>query len=135
MREEQQDAMPKEEVLDKLRFELAFIELGGYERSVREPRKELSVFQESPVCPNYADSERTVPCEECFLMSFVPTEQRNETVPCHHIPLNARGDTVASMEGSGDDFRVHDAFHTWLRGTIRELEAKRIAQAEAIGDV
>ena len=124
MQKEQRDAMSDNEVLDNLRFERAFVELGGYERSVREPRKEPSIFQESPACPNYAAPEKTVPCEECFLMSFVPKEKRSETVPCHHIPLNASGDTVASLEGSGDDFKVHEAFHGWLCGAIKQMEAR-----------
>ena len=91
---------PSRETLEKLRFELAFLELGGYHRSVRDPRHELAIFQESPVCPNYAAEDKTTPCEECFLMPFVPAEKAGESVPCHHIPLNAGGDTGFGSGGT-----------------------------------
>ena len=72
-------------VLSMLKFESGFLELGGYGRSVREPRRELSVFQDSPSCPNYAAPTKTHPCEECFLMSFVPAEKRGEAVGCNTL--------------------------------------------------
>ena len=110
-------------LLDGLKFELRFLEHGGYERSVREPRKELSVFQDSPSCLNYASAERTHPCSECFLINFVPVGKRSESVPCHHIPLNDRGDTLGSLQGYGRDFQVQEAMRGWLQKTIAELEA------------
>ena len=47
----------QQEVLDALKFELTFIERGGYEPSVREPRTTLSIFQDSPSCPNDAAND------------------------------------------------------------------------------
>jgi len=111
------------EVLDALKFELGFLELGGYSRSVREPRKAISIFRESVSCPNYASEVRTVPCAECFLMKFVTPGKENESLPCHHIPLNESGDTVASVESSSEDFEVQDAMRRWLRKKIAEMEA------------
>jgi hypothetical protein len=112
---------------DQLKFELGFVELGGYERSVREPRKELSIFRESPSCLNYGLEKKEHPCSECFLIDFVPPEKRAEAIPCHHIPLNDRGDTVASLEGSGDDFKVQEALRGWLHKTIAELDIAPVA--------
>ena len=40
----------KRELLEKLKFELAFIEDGGYGRSVRTPQKATSPFQDSLTC-------------------------------------------------------------------------------------
>jgi hypothetical protein len=110
-------------LLAALKFELSFLERGGYGRSVREPRRELSVFQDSPSCLNYASAERTHPCSECFLINFVPAEKQGESIPCHHIPLNDRGDTLESLEGYGRDFQVQEAMRGWLQKTIAELEA------------
>jgi len=45
----------KRDVLDVLKFELAFLEPGGYGRSVRTPWKATSVFQDSPSCLNFND--------------------------------------------------------------------------------
>jgi hypothetical protein len=112
----------QQDVLDALKFELTFIERGGYQRSVREPRNELSIFQDSPSCPNYAAQNRTHACAECFLIDFVPPEKREETVPCHHIPLNEGGDTVESLGGSGDDLKVQLAMRGWLHKTIDAME-------------
>jgi hypothetical protein len=120
----------QQEVLDALKFELTFLERGGYEPSVREPRKAFSIFQDSPSCPNYAATTKTHACAECFLIDFVPPEKRGEAVPCHHIPLNDGGDTVDSIAGSGDDFEVQRTMRGWLRKTIDAME-----KAEAEGAV
>jgi hypothetical protein len=112
----------RRDVLAALKFEFGFLELGGYGRSVREPRKELSIFQDSPSCLNYAAPVRTHSCAECWLIHFVPPEKRGESVPCHHIPLNDRGDTVESLAGAGDDCKVQEAMREWLREAIGKIE-------------
>ena len=114
--------MNQQDLLDALKFELHFLEHGGYERSVREPRKELSVFQDSPSCLNFALPERKHPCSECFLINFVPAEKRGESIPCHHIPLNDRGDTLESLQNYGRDFQVENAMREWLQKKIAEME-------------
>jgi hypothetical protein len=118
-----------QELLQMLEFELDFLENGGYERSVREPRKEISVFQDSISCLNYALPVRKHPCSECFLMEFVPEGKQGESVPCHHIPLNDRGETLDSMQGFGRDLQVHDATREWLHNKIAQLEASVAAAA------
>jgi|SRR5579864_2679712 hypothetical protein len=118
-----------QELLQMLKFELHFLENGGYERSVREPRKELSVFQDSVSCLNYGLPVRKHPCSECFLMEFVPESKRGESVPCHYIPLNDRGETLASLEGFGRDLQVQDAMREWLHNKIAELEERAAAAA------
>jgi hypothetical protein len=123
----------RREMLDALKLELRFLESGGYEPSVHEPRKELNVFRDSPSCLNYTlpgrehtDSESWLmdyaPCSKCWLIDFVPATQRGESIPCHHIPLNERGDTIASMGKPGDDLGVQEAMRGWLRKKIEELE-------------
>jgi hypothetical protein len=112
----------QQEVLEALKFELTFLERGGYKRSVREPRKELSIFQDSPSCPNFGAATKIHPCAECFLIDFVPSEKRAEAVPCHYIPLNDRGDTVDGLAASGDEFEVQGALGGWLRKAIAAME-------------
>ena len=70
----------KRELLAKLRFELAFIEEGGYGRSVRTPHQPTSPFQDSLTCLNFGDPLRTHPCGECVLMQYVPESRRGEDV-------------------------------------------------------
>jgi hypothetical protein len=43
----------KRDILEVLKFELAFLEQGGHGRSVRTPWKPSSVFQDSLSCINF----------------------------------------------------------------------------------
>jgi hypothetical protein len=85
-------------------------------------RKERSVFQDSPSCLNYGLPVREHPCSKCWLINFVPAEKCGEAVPCHYIPLNERGDTVATLGGPGDAPDVREPVIVWLRKKIEELE-------------
>ncbi len=117
----------KPDVLDVLKFELAFLEQGGYGRSVRTPWQATSIFQDSPSCLNFNDaSERPHPCSACLLIDFVPAEARGEAVPCHHIPVGARGETIAELEGN--QIATEDALRNWLRAAIERLERQRQAK-------
>ena len=116
----------KRDVLEVLKFELAFLEQGGYGRSVRTPWKATSVFQDSPSCLNFNDPSRPHPCNECLLTDFVPRESRSEGIPCHFIPLNAHGETVDSLERHAHQLEMEEALKTWLRSTIARLERERI---------
>ena len=138
-------------LLNALKLELEFCEGGGYkplegrfparasendpismflfDETKREMRKERSVFRDSPSCLNYGLPVREHPCSECWLIDFVPAEKRGEAVPCHHIPLNERGDTVATLGGAGDAPDVQEAVLDWLRSTIQQLEGA-LAQSQ-----
>jgi hypothetical protein len=115
----------KRDVLDVLKFELNFLEQGGYGRSVRTPWKPTSIFQDSLSCINFNDPERPHPCGECLLTDFVPGHAQVENVPCHHIPLNSEGETVDSMERQYNQQELEDAVKGWLRATIQRIEQER----------
>jgi hypothetical protein len=132
-------------LLNALKLELQFCERGGYNTLVgrlparasendpmssflfdedqRHLRQERSVFQDSPWCLNHRLPIKEHPCSECWLINFVPAEKRGEAVPCHHIPLNERGDTLATLGGPGDAPDVQQSVRDWLRRKIQELEA------------
>ena len=118
----------KRDVLEVLKFELAFLEQGGYGRSVRTPWKATSVFQDSPSCLNFNDPARPHACSECLLTDFVPREAREENIPCHFIPLNQHGETVDGMERHAYQLELEDALKNWLRSTIARLERERAQQ-------
>jgi hypothetical protein len=113
------------ETLETLKAELNFIEKGGYGRSVKTPWQPTSIFQDSPICLNYADLERSHPCSQCLLIDFVPPEDRNKPVPCHHIPLNAVGETIDELEWDQDQHGLEAEVKDWLHRTIRRLEEER----------
>ena len=115
------------DLLETLRFELNFLQQGGYGRSVRTPWKPTSIFQDSLSCLNFGLAERVHPCDECLLMQLVPASARAESVPCHHIPLNDSGETLESMDRGGNQQQMEEAMIAWLKRAIAELEAKQAA--------
>jgi len=120
----------KRDILEVLKFELNFLEQGGYGRSVRTPWKPTSVFQDSLTCVNFNEPERPHPCTECFLSDYVPEQFQAEDVPCHHIPLNAAGETVDTMERQYTQAEMEEAVKTWLRQAIQLIEQERARRAK-----
>lgn len=119
----------KKEMIDKLNLEIEVMEKGGYYPSVREPRRELRVFRDSVTCLNVGLEEKREPCESCFLIVFVPPEHMDKVEPCHYIPLNERGDTVASLQAEGNRDKLLLAVLDWLKTTVAKLEAEVSARA------
>jgi hypothetical protein len=117
------------DTLEILKAELEFIEKGGYGRSVKTPWQPTSIFQDAPICLNFADLDRPHPCEQCLLIDFVPPEARVENVPCHHIPLTPKGETIDGLEWSENQRNLEEAVKGWLRTTIAKLEKARAPQS------
>lgn len=111
-------------LLELLKDELAFVEQGGYGRSVRTPWREKSVFQDSLTCLNYGYPYRAHPCSECHLIDFVSETDQTKAIPCHHISLNAEGDTIADLESYDNQHKLEEDVKVWLRAKIKELEEK-----------
>lgn len=122
------------DILELLKNELAFIESGGYGRSVRAPWLSKSVFQDSLSCINYGCPNRAHPCHECHLLDFVSPEHRTEQVPCHHIPLNTDGETIEALELQDNQAKLEREVVRWLRDRIKQIEEERAnaASVEAV---
>jgi hypothetical protein len=118
----------KRDILEALKFELAFLEQGGYGRSVHTPKTPTRAFQDSLSCINFCEPTRPHPCSECFLTDFVPENAQNEDVPCHHIPLTPEGKTVEELRGN--QLKLEEALGAWLRATIHRIEQERAAAAK-----
>jgi len=112
------------ELLELLKFELRFLEDGGYGRSPRTPWKPTGTFQDSPSCLNFDDAARPHSCGECLLMRFVPEDYKTEDVPCWFIPLNTKGETADFYSQSGSQLELENALGKWLRRTIQKLETE-----------
>ena len=125
----------EQELLDLLKFELKFLEDGGYGRSPHTPWRRQLAFEDSPTCPNFCDSARPHPCSECLLMRFVPSEFRNQDSPCRLIPLTDKGETIDYFYRYGTHMELEDALAGWLRKQIGEIErgetAPGVAQSQA----
>jgi len=115
-------ANDERELITLLQEELNFVESGGYGRSVRTPWLPKSIFQDSLSCLNYGYPYRAHPCTCCHLIDFVPPEHRSETVPCHHIALDAAGDTIEDLEAEENEQKAERLVKDWLRARIHEIE-------------
>jgi hypothetical protein len=81
--------MPKDNrhLLDVLKFELVFLEQGGYGRLPRESWCPRFVFEDSPTCMKFNSRDRE-PCSKCLLMQFVPRRRTEKRFPASifHCP-------------------------------------------------
>ena len=102
-----------EELLVMLKLEEAIVAAVGYVRN--QP------FRDSITCLDFG-RESLEPCDQCWLMGFVPREHHPNALPCHQISLNQDGETVASLVAAGDRERLKQAIIAWLRGAIANVE-------------
>lgn len=112
------------DLLEVLKFELEFLEQGGYGKLPREAWRSRLIFEDSPTCANF-NSAVQIPCSECALMPLVPENARSEDIPCDHIPLTRRGETLELLYRTGTQREIEDALGAWLRATIKKLETER----------
>jgi hypothetical protein len=118
-------AQDDRDILDILKFELSFLEDGGYGRSPRAPWRAPAIFEDSPICPNFCDPARPHPCENCLLEQFVPEGQKQESIPCRFIPLTENGVTVEDLYRTGNQIEMEEALTKWLREQIARIERQR----------
>jgi hypothetical protein len=120
-------AQPKAGLLELLKFELKFVEDGGYGRSSHTAWRPTYVFEDSPSSPNLRDPTRPHPRTECSLIKFVPGELRSENSPCRFIPLNEKGQTIDYFYRCGTQAELEEALAGWLRTQIAHIEQQSAA--------
>lgn len=119
------------DLLELLKFELKFLEDGGYGRSPHMPWRRPLVFEDSLTCPNFGDPAHTVPCSECLLIDFVPAELRDQVSPCRLIPLTSKGETADYYYRCGTQLELEEALTGWLRDQINRIEEQRERASKA----
>jgi hypothetical protein len=119
------------EIIDQLKLERDILKSGGYGRSVRTPWKPTMLFRDSVTCLNFDEAIKRHPCNECFLWEWVPENHRDEDLPCHFIPLNERGENIASLEDVEDREEAEKALLGWLDSLLAHLEAKLAGEQKA----
>jgi hypothetical protein len=111
--------------LDALRKELDFLESAGYQVMLgwRPPL----IFEDSPICPKppYA----ACPDDRCLLLDFIPENQRDQKVPCRHIPLNEMGETLHTLYNTANMDEIENTLREWLKKEIEKLQSKIASQA------
>jgi hypothetical protein len=124
-------AQDDRDVLEVLKFELSFLEDGGYGRSPRTPWRPSAIFEDSPTCPNFCDPARPHPCNSCLLEKFVPENRRAESIPCRFIPVGDEGQTVDDFYRTGTQVEMEEAQARWLRAQIQRIEQERALAPKA----
>ena len=110
------------EVMEKLKLERSILADGGYGRSVRTPWRPTQYFRDSITCPNVGETEKIHPCSECFLINYVHPRYKDTKLPCHFIPLNAEGDTIDSLQQTGNLEKLEQLLLAWLDNQIQGLK-------------
>lgn len=118
-------AQDQRDILEVLKFELSFLQDGGYGRSPHAPWRAPAVFEDSPSCPNFCDPARPHPCETCLLEQFVPESHRTQPVPCRFIQLNKEGQSVEDFYRTGTQAEMEEALAVWLSAQIERIEQER----------
>jgi hypothetical protein len=108
-------------LLQVLRNEAAFFDAGGYGRPFRSKWRPTLLLRDSPACINYRDTGWQHSCRECPLFSLAAADQRERLVPCHHIPLNLQGETVADLYVVGSQELLDQRYRNWLQEKIQDL--------------
>jgi hypothetical protein len=115
-----------QELLEILRYELNFLEQGGY-RELAKSGACPSPFKNSLTCLNYGDPLRPHACHECSMFEFVPDDAKTEDVPCHFIPLDEQGRKIADLVKQRRPEQVESALKKWLEKTITRLQSEALA--------
>jgi hypothetical protein len=113
-------AVDNHEIIETLRYELNYLEQGGYDHKVTGEGLP-SPFRTGFSCLNFGDPLRRHACHECTLYQFVPEKARTEDVPCHGIELEP-GVSIGRLLASGDRKQLVDLLERWLREMIARLE-------------
>jgi predicted RNA binding protein with dsRBD fold (UPF0201 family) len=55
-------------------------------------------------------------------LDFVPQAEREQIIPCRHIPLNEAGQTLESLYNMAKEKEIEDTLREWLKRKIGELQ-------------
>ncbi len=114
--------MERIELLHLLKAELAFFEAGEYGRPFRSAWRPTLLIRDSPTCLTAGFAAGRERCRACKLWPLVPSDKTHERIPCHHIPLNAQGETIASLYRNGTQESLDEAYRGWLFSLLQQLE-------------
>ena len=122
------------DLLTVLKAELEFVRRGGYLPTARSFWRPHFIFQDSPTCLNFEDTQIPQPCSNCVMMELTPAPLRGAKIPCRHIPLNEQGETIDSLYRTATLEEIEAVLTKWLEFTIQRLEAARAQDQHANGD-
>jgi hypothetical protein len=104
-----------------LRTELRFFDAGGYGRTFHGQWRPKLLLRDSPTCINYDDTGRQNPCRDCPLFPLVTSEKKDRLIPCHYIPLNRGGVTIADLYKQGSQTSLDRLYRNWLQDITQKI--------------
>ena len=116
------DKIDRKALLQALKDELAFFETEGYGKPFRSGWRPTLLLRDSPVCLNFQLASRQDSCDRCPFFSLAPADDRDALLPCHHIPLDAEGNTIAGMYQKMTQKELDERYHNWLIALTRKNE-------------
>jgi len=116
------DKIDRDALLQALKTELAFFDAGGYGKQFRSAWRPTLLLRDSPVCLNFNATGRQASCNRCAFFSLVPAAARDAILPCHHISLDAKGNTIAGIYRKGTQQELDERYHNWLSALTRKME-------------
>jgi hypothetical protein len=116
------DKIDRKTLFKALKTELAFFDKGGYGKPFRSGWRPTLLLRDSPVCLNFNATGRQASCDRCPFFSLVPAADRDALLPCHHIPLDAEGNTIAGMYRKTTQKELDERYHNWLTALTRKNE-------------
>jgi hypothetical protein len=114
--------MERSELLHVLKAELAFFETGNYGRPFRGSWRPTLLIRDSPTCLTAGFPGGRERCHACKLWPLVPADKAQELIPCHYIPLNAQGRTIADFYRNGTQESLDRTYGEWLHTLLQQLE-------------
>lgn len=108
-------------ILDELKLQRDILRDVGYALSDRATWEASRLFRDSIICLNLNEEFEKHPCNECVLWAWVPDHHKYENIPCHHIPIDQQGRSIAQLEGGGMRAEAEEALLVWLDATIHKL--------------
>ena len=123
----------KRNLLDVLKKELEFVEIGGYRNPARAAWRPQFMFQDSPTCLNFEPSDHPQLCSDCIISQLLPLEVALRKIPCRYIPLNEQGDTLDLLYRTATGQETEAKFTDWLKSNIARLE-RETAESLRVSD-
>jgi hypothetical protein len=112
----------RKQLLQAVKRELSFFDAKGYGHPFRSQWRPTLLLRDSPVCVNYSSTGRQHACSECPFFVLVPSDKQHAALPCHQIPLDASGGTVAALYQKGTQQSLDQRYRDWLCHLVREFE-------------
>lgn len=119
----------RKQLLDMLKLEESVVSAKGLRAGPRIGKRYFEPFKDSMTCLNFS-RESLEPCEECWLMEFVPEDFHDKALACHQIPMDDKGETIVMLKARDDIPTLEQTVLSWLRRKIAELEEELGKEAE-----